>query len=66
MSQVQARNEWGEVDLYEQLRDEFGDRVDPQFLHVVAREVAGSFDEFTPRGSLRFSHSSPRACEIGR
>jgi hypothetical protein len=38
----------------------------PESPRPTPSVVAGSFDEFTPRGSLRFSHSSPRACEIGR
>jgi hypothetical protein len=45
MKRAHAHHEWREVDLFEQLHDEFGDRVDPQFLQVVAREEAGSFDD---------------------
>jgi hypothetical protein len=45
MSQVRTHHDWSEIDLFEQLLDEFGDRVDVQFLHQVAREEAGSFSD---------------------
>jgi hypothetical protein len=45
MRREHAQHQWGEMDLYEQLHDEFGDRVDQGFLHLVAREEAGSFDD---------------------
>jgi hypothetical protein len=45
MRQVRRHDEWSELDLYEQLEEEFGDRVDPQFLHNVAREEASSFSD---------------------
>jgi len=45
MSQVRQRQDWNEIDLFEQLHDEFGDRVDLAFLHEVAHEEVGSFGD---------------------
>jgi hypothetical protein len=45
MSQVRQHQDWNEIDLFEQLHDEFGDRVDLAFLHEVAREEVGSFGD---------------------